>query len=98
MDIKDINKLGKKINEVSLKCCCDIEMLSKKNPDSITIIQSKKSGTELIYFSDYQDRLNISDNIIHRKEMAWGEMIKLIEEFAIKEQNKKKIKRVKHGK
>jgi len=98
MDIKDINKLGKKINEVSLKCHCDIEMLSKKNPESITIIKSQKSGTELIYFSDYQDRLNISEDIIHRKELAWAEMIKLIEEFAVKEQNKKKPKKVKHGK
>ena len=93
MDIKDINKLGKKINEISFKCHCDIEMISKRKPESITIIKSKKTGVELVYFSDYQELKNIYEDIIHRKEKSWEEMIRLIEEFAVKVQNKNEPKR-----
>jgi len=87
--IKEINKLGKAINSIKDRYNNDTEKLLDSIPETIDIIKSKKLGSELVYFSDYEKHLNIFREVINQKNQAWGEMIKLIEVFAIKEQGKK---------
>jgi len=98
MSVKEINKLGEEINVIKIKCNEDTESLLNSLPETINIIKSKKMGVELVYFSDYEKHLNIFKEVICKKNRAWGEMIKLIEEFAIKEQDNKPIKKQKRRK
>ena len=93
MGIKEINKLGEAINEIKKKSDSEIDLLKQGIPENIDIINSKKLGAELIYFKTYEHNTDILHKIIFWKCKAWGEMIKLIEEFAIKGQGKKIVKK-----
>ena len=92
MGIKEINKLGEEINSIKNKFDSEIDLLKQEIPENIDIIKSKSMDEELIYFKTYEHDTDILHKIIFRKDVAWGEMIKSIEEFAIKEQNNKPIK------
>ena len=93
MSVRDINKLGEEINSIKNKCESDTNWFLNNLPRSIDIIKLRKKGTELINYKEYEDQKKIFEDIIKRQKRAWAEMIKLIEEFAIKEQGKKIIKK-----
>ena len=95
MSVKEINKLGEAINSIKDKCNIDTEKLLDSIPETIEIIKSKKIGTELVYYKTYDQNINIFREVILRKNQLWGEMLKLLEEFAIKEQDNKPIKKQK---
>ncbi len=90
MGINEINKLGNCINKIKKRCDSDTNWFLNNLPKSMDIIQSKRVKGDLIFYDDYIKHRKIFEDIINRKNRAWGEMIKLIEEFAIKEQNKNK--------
>ena len=95
MGIEEINKLGNSINKIKNSCDSDVNWFFNNLPRSMDIIQSKKVKGDLIYFDEYQEHRKIFGDIIKRQKRAWAEMIKLIEDFAIKEQGKNKNKKVK---
>ena len=93
MSVKEINKLGKAINEISEKHKENVNLILNSLPESCEIIKFKKSGNEYISFKEYRRQVEAYIDIIQLKKLAWGEMIKLIEEFAIKEQKRRAKKK-----
>ncbi len=98
MSVRKINKLGEEINSIKNQYESDINSLLYNLPRSIDIITSKKHKVDLIYLKEYEDQGEIYEEIIKKYKLAWFDMLKLLEEFAIKEQGKKKIvKKPKRG-
>jgi len=88
--IKEINKLGEEINKISENCKSEVMNLLGSLPETMEIIRSKKTKSELVFIEDYNTHIMIYKEVINKKNQAWGEMVKLIESLAEKEQNKKK--------
>lgn len=91
MGIKEINKLGKAINEIGEKCSLDIISLLESIPKSVNIIKFKKSDEEFMNFKEHECHISLYLEILKRKDQAWNEVIKFLEGLAVKEQKKKGI-------